>query len=294
MGNRGEEHLSKLIGNTPHTEMSLPPELIDRVLKSLRNDTKSLQATALVSKAWASWSQAYLFESVHLSPDNIERWHKNISPDHDGPASYTRTLTLEEYHLQPWINPQYLDFPLSNLVSFRNIKSLSLAQWNGTLFNGASPEPYFGHFGQSLRLLNLRFCELDPVILFDLLSLLPNVQDLIISYLIPHHGTPDTIPDAPEVTPSFRGTLWLNDLNSEHLILKALAVLPLHFTTIRFRACAFREPDAYQMLLTSCRDTLVALHFEICFRGTSGVHPGSIQPVLNFLHFQIGPFRTSR
>ena len=247
--------------------MSLPPELIDRIVKSLSGDTQSLKATSLVSKAWTSWSHAYLFQSVHMKPTNLQHWLKNLSPDDNGPASYTRTLTLEEYRLLPWINPQYLDFPLSNLAMFRDIRSLTLLQWNATLFNGASPEPYFGHFGKSLRALSLRFCTLDPAILFDFLSLLPNVQDLEIAYLYPRSGTVDTIPNVPEVTPNFCGTLSLADLASEHLILNALATLPLHFTTISIQGCTFHEPDAYQMLLACCRDTLVALRFEKSYRG---------------------------
>jgi len=248
-------------------KMSLPPELIDHILEFLHDDRESLEAASLVAKAWTSWSQAHIFETLHLTPINIQRWLKNISPDVDGPASHTRTLTLEEYRLLPWINPQYLDFPFSSLASFRDVRSLSLVHWNATLFNGASPEPYFGHFGKSLRALSLRFCTLAPATLFDLFSLLPNVQDLTIAYLFPHSGKPDTIPDVPEITPSFRGTLSLADLDSGHLILKALAALPLRFTTISIQGCTFYEPDAYQMLLTSCRDTLVVLRFEKSYRG---------------------------
>lgn len=258
--------------------MSLPPELIDRILRSLRNDSKSLMAVSLASKAWTTWSQAHLFESVHLKPANLRRWAwlKDASQDADSPASCTRALTLEEYRLLPWINPQYLDFSLSNLAAFRDVRSLSFVQWNATLFNGASPEPYFSHFGKSLRALSLRFCTLDPATLFDFLSLLPNVQDLEIAYLFPHSASLDTIPDVPKVTPGFCGTLSLADLAPGHLILKALAALPLHFTTISIQGCTFQKPDTYQMLLTSCRDTLVTLRFEKSYRGVLGyprAHP---------------------
>jgi len=264
--------------------MFLPPELIDHILEFLRDDRESLAATSLVAKAWTTWSQARIFEPLHLSPTNLQGWLKNIPPDADGPASYTRTLTLEEFRLLPWINPQYLDFPFSSLASFREVRSLSLVHWNATLFNGASPEPYFGHFGKSLHALSLRFCTLDPVTLFDLFSLLPNVQDLEIAYLFSHSGALETIPDVPEITPSFRGTLSLADLDSGHLILKALAALPLHFTTISIRGCTFYEPDSYQMLLASCRDTLVTLLFEKSYRGTLGVLFSGL----------ISPSRTSR
>jgi len=265
------------------TEMFLPPELIDRILKSLRDDPRSLIAASLVSKAWTSWSQAYLFESAHLMPRNLHRWQwlQDAPQGVNSPTSHTRTLTLEEYRLSPWINPQYLYFSLSSLASFRDVRSLSLLQWNATLFNGASPEPYFGHFGKSLRALSLRFCTLDPANLFGFLSLLPNVQDLEIAYLYPHHATLDTIPDVPKVTPSFCGTLSLADLSSGHLTLKALAALPLHFTTIRIRGCTFNEPDAYQLLLTSCRETLISLRFEKSYRGVLECFRGS--PTLSSL-----------
>ena len=273
--------------------MILPPELIDRILKSLRGDPESLMAVGLVSKAWTGWSQAYLFETVHLKPPNLPRWLKNVPQGPDGPASYTRALTLEEYRLIPWINPQYLDFPLSNLTSFRDVRSLALVQWNATLFREVSPEPYFGHFGRSLRALSLRFCTLDPTTFFAFLSLLPNVQDLEIAYLFPHSATLDTVPDVPNVTPDFRGTLSLADLASGHLLLKALAALPLRFTTIRIRGCTFNEPDVYQMLLSSCQDSLVSIRFEKSYRGVLKLLLGLVQSVLTSLHPQIDPFRTS-
>lgn len=276
--------LVEWIGNArAPPRMSFPPELIDHILKSLRDDPKSLSAASLVSKAWTSWGQAYLFESVHLTPANLPTWLEVIPPEVDGLASHTRTLTLEEYRLLPWINPQNLDFPFSHLASFRNVRSLALVQWNATLFHGASPEPYFGHFGKTLRTLSLRFCTLDPASLFNLLSLLPNLQDLEVAYLFPCSGPPNTIPDTPKVTPSFRGTLSLADLGSGHLILKAIAALPLHFTTVNIRACTFYEPEAYQTLLTGCRESLVVLSFDKSYRGALGVYPGDVQPVLTLI-----------
>jgi hypothetical protein len=259
--------------------MSLPPELINRVLKHLSDDSESLRALSLVSKAWASWCQAHLFKTVHLTPPILRHWLKDVSTEADGPASHTRTLTLEEYRLIPWINPHFLDFPLPNLASFSDVRSLSFINWNATLFNGASPEPYFGHFGKSLRILSLRFCMLDPVILFDFLSLLPKLEDLEITYPCPPPVPPDTIPDVPDLTPSFCGTLSLTNYTSEYILLKALATLPLHFSTIRIKGCAFYEPDAYQMLLNSCRDTLVALRFEESYRGALLLFPGFYQIV---------------
>jgi hypothetical protein len=260
--------------------MSLPPELISRILGHLGDDFQSLKALSLVSKAWTSWCQARLFEFVHLTPSNIQRWLKDDPKGADGPASYTRTLALHEYRLVPWINPQHLGLPSSsNLVSFSNVKSLSFIQWNATLFNASSPGPYFGHFGKSLRTLSLQFCTFEPVVLFDLLSVLPNVEDLEITHLSPF-SAPYTTPDVPEVSPSFRGTLSLAGSNSKHSIIGALAALPLRFSTIRMNDCTFYEPDTYQTLLTSCRDTLVTLRFEKSYRGASRVCPGLLWPAL--------------
>lgn len=247
--------------------MSLPPELINRILRYLSDDSESLKAMSLVSKPWASWCQAHLFKSIHLTPPLLQHWLKNVSPEVDGPASHTRALTLEEYSLTPWINPHFLDFPLSSLASFGNVRSLSLILWNATLFNSTSLEPYFGHLRESLRVLSLRFCSLTPAVLFDFLSLLPKVEDLEIASPSSPPFTLDIIPDVPTVTPSFRGTFSLSDLNSGHSIVKALATLPLHFSTIRIKGCTFYESDIYQILLSSCRDTLVNLRFEESYRG---------------------------
>ena len=258
--------------------MSLPPELISHVLAHLCDDPELIQALCLVSKAWAFWCQAHLFKSVHLSPPTLKGWLENIPQDAGGPASHTRTLTLEEYRLIHWINPQYPNFPLENLTCFSDVRSLSLIQWNTALFNGTSPERYFCHFGKSLRSLNLRFCTLDPVIFFSFLSLLPNVEDLEIAYPHPHPTAPDSIPSVPRITPSFCGTLSLVDINSVHLVLKALARMPLRFSTIRIRGSTFYEPEVYQMLLTKCQETLVSLRFEGSYRGALRVHLEFIRP----------------
>jgi hypothetical protein len=275
--------------------MPLPPELIDRILGHLGDDPESLRAMAVVSKAWASWCQAHLFKSVHLTPSTLSGWLENVPPEVDGPASHARTLTLEEYSLTSWINPQHLDFHLSTLASFSGVKSLFLIQWNAKPFDGVPLEPYFGHFGKSLHAVCLRFCKFDPVTLFDFLSLLPNVDDLEIATPPPRIRTHlISIPNVPETTPNFCGSLSLVDLNSGHLILKALAKLPLHFSIIRIKGSIYYGQDAYQLLLTGCRDTLVALRFEESYRGASSVCSGPLRSMLIFPIFQIGSSQTSR
>ena len=265
--------------------MSLPPELINRILEYLTDDPQSLKAVSLVSTTWTTWCQAHLFESVRLTPPALQRWLKDVSQDANGPASHTRTLALEEYRLIPWINPQYLDFSPSALSSFSKVKSLSLIQWNATLFNGASLEPYFGHFSKSLRTLSLQFCTLDPVILFDVLSLLPNVDDLDIAYPYVGSNAVGTVPDVPDTTPSFRGTLSLAGIRSDRLILKTLTTLPLRFSAIRINSCAFYGPDEYQTLLTGCGDTLVTLRFGKCYHGALRAYPELVQLVFTFPNF---------
>lgn len=246
--------------------MFLPPELLNRILGYLSDDSQSLMVMSLVSKTWAGWCQAHLFKSVHLAPPTLQGWLKNVSSEANALASHTRTLTLEEYHLIPWINPQYPRFPLSNLASFGDVRSLFLISWNALIFGDVPLGLYFGHFGKSLRVLTLRFCRFDQTVLFNLLSLLPNVEDFEIANPHARSDGPDTIPDAPEVAPSFRGTLSLVDLGPGHLILKALATLPLRFSTIRIKGCTFYEPESYQVLLSGCRKTLVSLRFEESYR----------------------------
>ena len=157
--------------------MPFPPELIDRILKSLRYDRQSLTATSLVSKAWTSWSggQAYIFKTVHLIPEELPYWLKSIPPDANGPTSHTRKLMLEGFPGSPRAVPRNPDFLHLDLALFRGVMSLALVQWNATPLDGALPEPYFGHFGKSSRALSLQFCTLDPATLFDLFSLLPNI-----------------------------------------------------------------------------------------------------------------------
>ncbi|KAF9779605.1 hypothetical protein BJ322DRAFT_366333 [Thelephora terrestris] len=241
-------------------EMSLPPELISRILRDLGDDTESLRSISLVSKAWVGCCQAHLFKSVHLRPTTLKGWSKNVCKAVGGPGSHTRTLMLEESHSLHWINPQYPRFPLSNLASFSDVRFLSLIQWDSTHFDGASLEPYFGHFGNSLRAMNLQSCTFDPATLVDFLCLLPNLDDLWLSHCFLHSATPTTTLSVPEVTPTFRGTLSLGDLGSVYFF-EALAKLPLRFSTIKLKDYHCHGEGAYELLLNSCRDTLVALHY---------------------------------
>jgi len=119
-----------------------------------------------------------------------------------------------------------LGFPPLKLGLVSNVRSLFLLLSNITLFNDASPELHFSHFGKSLRALSLRYRALDPTVLFDFLSLLPNVRDLEIASHYPHTTALDTIPDVPKVTPSFCGTLPLANFHSRDPILRALVALP--------------------------------------------------------------------
>ncbi|KAF9779606.1 hypothetical protein BJ322DRAFT_1113406 [Thelephora terrestris] len=161
-----------------------------------------------------------------------------------------------------WIDPEFLYFPLSNLKTFSDVRSLSFIRWDAILFRGASLEPYFGHFGKSLRAVSLQSCDLDAAILFNLLSFLPNVDDIEIERPLPCTKEPDIILDARKVTPNFRGTLSLTDFSSTVPILEAITTLPLHFSTIRIKGCSSKELSAYQLLLACCVDTLITFHYE--------------------------------
>jgi hypothetical protein len=207
-----------------------------------------------------------------------------------GPGSHTRTLILDEYVLELWIDPNFHfpGLPLSTLASFTYVRSLTFFEWKPPLFNGASLEPYFGHFGKSLRALSPQMCTLDPATLFDLLSLLPKVEDLEISYPLPSSPAPDIIPDIPAVTPSFCGALLVVDPGEGSLLLKALATLPLHFSIVRIYGGAYHDPEPCQMLLTSCRDTMVTIIFWPSFRGALRHCPGLNQSV-HFPNFPLHP-----
>lgn len=218
--------------------MSLPLQLIDRILKSLHDDPKSLPATSLVSKDWTNWGQAYLFESVHLTLANLQCWLKNTPLDVDGPASHTCTLALEGMHIRPWVKSRNSDFLLSNLASFRYVGSLVLVQWDVT--NDALVESYFDRFGKSLGALSLVILHVrssDPLRSLIPLSKPPTPGNRI-PFPPPH--SLHTMSDIPEVIPSFCGMLSLTDLYSNDPIFKAVAILPVYFTTISIQSCFLR------------------------------------------------------
>lgn len=96
-------------------------------------------------------------------------------------------------------------------------------------------------------------------------------QPLGIAYPLPCPGPPDVVPDIPDVTPRFCGTLSLAD--SVRVISFSTPLRPFRCISprISIRACTFRGPEAYQALLTACRETLVTLHFDESYRGELGV-----------------------
>jgi hypothetical protein len=116
---------------------------------------------------------------------------------------------------------------------------------------------------------------------------------LWLSHCFLHSATPTTTPKVPEVTPNFCGTLSLGDLGSVYFF-EALAKLPLRFSTIKLKDYHCHGEGAYELLLNSCRDTLVALHYMHIYRGTSRVCPGFLQRVLTISTLQIRPSQTSR
>lgn len=227
--------------------MSLPPEIVDHIIDFI-DDHWTLRACSLVAKGWIARSRTLLFHEIILF--SHRRWSKIIPVGNTSPARYTRTLTLAQGPTSRgrWINTDNLCSFLAHLEDFKNVEKLILDGWVPSEVSESGLKNSFGHFGKSLRSLELSGEEMTPDSFLVLLGLLPKLEDLSLKGRVGGRFKTNRV---LAITPKLSGRLMIRAYTTH--IFPTICQLPL-----RFREIYLHEHDHdYQELINACAKTLV-------------------------------------
>ncbi|KAF9648985.1 hypothetical protein BDM02DRAFT_1996712 [Thelephora ganbajun] len=166
----------------------LPQELIDQVIGSIDRASpygySSLLACSRVSRSWRRQAQKQLFPHVQfISTDQLRRWDRNVSLESEIP-SYVRHLRWI-FRSATWERPDpFLEntFP-GRFASFLKIESLYVSDLSLRFFDTTAIEQNFSRLSHSLQCLEINHLTASPERLCFLVSLLPNLRRINISYV---------------------------------------------------------------------------------------------------------------
>ena len=238
-----------------HYEMvapNLPPEIIEYILDTLFEDTKSLLSCSVVSTNWVHRCRHHLFARLKLySLSDVHLWFGvGLGPS----SHHVRSLYLSQDEFK-WITPESLAGIPNNFTSFHNVESLSLTGLDLTLFDEHSLTRFFGHFSDHLTSLSIEGLTVHPDALHFLLCMFPKLDHLKLDHLTT--GKPTVPLRIPIITPMFRGKLSLSNIKSNGTSMVAfLSNLPIAFEDVCVENCRFETPKPLKELFVACRETM--------------------------------------
>lgn len=104
----------------------LPPEISDRIIDLLRDETNALKRCCLVSKSWVSRTRKHLFDSVEFeSSKDVKVWKETFPDPANSPARHTRSLSLVWVEAVIPMDPEEGSW----IRAFSNVVQLTV--WNG-------------------------------------------------------------------------------------------------------------------------------------------------------------------
>ncbi|KAL6298055.1 hypothetical protein BKA93DRAFT_812772 [Sparassis latifolia] len=158
----------------------LPPELYPHIAESLIDDRRSLRAFALTCRAWRAVGQGFLFRRISVTGERRFyelMWLLDAHPEAGVWIHELCVSTLFERPQNDWIYtiPVLLPTRLTALhtLTFRNVTDL-MEYDEEKFFPGLSPA------FPSIRTLNVMDCTLPLAAFIDYLSLLRNLDSLLI------------------------------------------------------------------------------------------------------------------
>ena len=276
-----------LVTETMMSNPYLPPELLDRTIDFLHDNTKALKECCLVSKSWIPRTRQHLFAHVIFHPQkSLQSWMETFPDPFNSPAHHTHTLTysqsVECSEAGDWITS------FSHVVHL-DVTGLgygpSATQSMGSLvkFHGFSP---------NLKSIRLDFHVLPTLQAFSLILSFPLLEDLaVVTYFWASTGGgdgPDGLSTAvqPSNPPAFAGSLILFMKGGMEPITLRLLSLPggIHFRKLTLMW--FQDSDAplIKELVRECSGTLESLKITRSMQGTSIQH---LSPSITLLQFPV-------
>ena len=275
----------------------LPQEIKDHVIDLLRDDDETLKSCALVSRSWLRQCQKHLFAEVEIGHHYLMKWCRSIVPGEDGLSSFTRKLEVSHR------SPREFKAVMPHLRSFKHVESLVISDYDcmdldNEPYLPIAPDEYYGHFGESLRTLQLLYPSESLSALLPLVCLFPHLESLTIEGFM---AAGEEHPAPPSPTSSnpmaFKGKLHLRLLagNDMHILSK-LAKYPLRYDYISIGGSTRELGAHFNNLISACSRTLKTLDIAQKYIGRSPfvsmlwIHPIDC-PVSRYASIQSAAFR---
>lgn len=191
--------------------MSLPPELIDEIIRYHASDVRSLRSCSLVARSWTYPSRRWLFEEVLISRKNLQRWLDRISARNVELLCNVRAFTYV-YDKTVWngITPYRIDTLYRYLSSFHRLKRLGLT----SMFLGPEVPQQIGLFSpfqHSLSSLTLLGCHVTSSAFVTLINYFPLLVYLSLQSLT-YEANGEHI---PQLSRPLRGILAITDCRTQ-------------------------------------------------------------------------------
>jgi len=192
--------------------MSLPPELIDKIVYNLTSDVQSLHSCSLVAKSWIHPSRRWLFKDVLISGDTHQRWLDRISPTNVELLHHVRSFTYtSDRNVWGGVTQYRIDSFHLYLPSLCSLESLGLSSMS---LGPDVPQQIglFSTFQHTLSSLCLSSCHITSSALITLINYFPLLANLDLQSLT------YTVVDGPvpRLSRPLRGRLVIADCKSAH------------------------------------------------------------------------------
>jgi len=248
----------------------LPQEIKDQVIDLLHEDDETLRSCALVSRSWLRQSRKHLFADVRIGYHLLMKWCRNIAPGEDGLSSFARALEVSHR------SPREFEVVMPHLGSFKRVESLMISDYDcmdldNEPYLPIAPDKHYGHFGESLRSLNMLYPSESLGALLPLIYLFPHLESLTIEGLMAAGDEHPAPPSPSSPTPdAFKGELHLRLLagNDMHILSK-LAKYPLRYDHISIGGSSRELGVHFNNLISACSRTLKTLDIAQKYTGMS-------------------------
>jgi hypothetical protein len=244
----------------------VPQEILDLIIDRLHDETATLKACCLVSRAWVQRARKYLFAHIqfHAFTCPVSRWKETFPDPMNSPAHHTRALSIRHPESIPVAH-------VDTLLTFRNVIRLDVET--------GPPQDYLASLiplngiSTVIRSLRLTFTYLNASEVFGLICSLPLLEDLT---LVSHALRPLETWIRPRTSPRLTGSLELYMKWGIHPITYRLLDLPngLHFKKITVSLLSLHDIGQSMNLVSRCSDTLESLSITNLLSGA--FHPISV------------------